>query len=281
MQEEMTYASVGVDYAAMDPFKKEAQKAARRTSGNLARHGLEEVEWSRGESVYLTFDREHDCYEGHVHEGLGTKNLVADAVAKTMGWGYYYKIAQCTLAMGLNDAATLGVRPTTVTMHLGIGSSDWLENHERSQALIAGWEAACMNGRATWAGGETPTLRDIIIPGTAELSCSVCGKIESSKLLIRGNIESGDRIVLLPSSGIHANGLTLARRIASQVSDGYATTLSDGRPYGLSLLDATILYGPIVEDCQDAGAEIHYGVNITGHGWRKLMRLTTDRKSTR
>jgi phosphoribosylformylglycinamidine cyclo-ligase len=44
--------------------------------------------------------------------------------------------------------------------------------------------------------------------------------------------------------------------------------------YGEALLDSTIIYVPLVEDCLNEGVDIHYAVNITGHGWRKLMRAT-------
>ncbi len=268
----MTYAGVGVDYDAMDPFKRAAQLAARKTAGNLGKKRLKEVEWSRGESVYLIHDPVRGCYWGHVHEGLGTKNLVADALAKQTGQEYYYRIGQSALAVGLNDAATLGVRPTTVTMHLAVGSSDWFKNQARVDSLIEGWEIACVKAGCTWAGGETPTLKDVLLPTAAELSCSVYGIIEPEGNLIDGDIPHGAAIVLLSSSGIHDNGLTMARRIGDALPNGYLTPIDGGALYGEALLEPTVLYGPIVEACQDAGVKIHYTVNITGHGWRKLMR---------
>jgi len=76
----------------------------------------------------------------------------------------------------------------------------------------------------------------------------------------------------LESSGIHANGLTLARKIADKLPDGYLTKLSDGRTYGEALLDPTHIYVAAIERCLDEGVDIHYAVNVTGHGWRKLMR---------
>ncbi len=55
---------------------------------------------------------------------------------------------------------------------------------------------------------------------------------------------------------------------------GLRSKLSDGRTYGEALLDPRMIYVPLVEDCLNEGVEIHYAVNITGHGWRKLMRAT-------
>src|SRR5918992_2426283 len=74
----MTYAGSGVDYGALDPFKRRAQLAGRSTADVIRRLGVSEVEMSRGESAYLIETAEG--YLAHVEEGLGTKNLVADAM---------------------------------------------------------------------------------------------------------------------------------------------------------------------------------------------------------
>jgi phosphoribosylformylglycinamidine cyclo-ligase len=95
-----------------------------------------------------------------------------------------------------------------------------------------------------------------------------------SHLIHAANIRHGDAIVVINSSGIHANGLTLAREVAEKLPEGYLTKLSDGRLYGEALLDPTVIYVPLIEDCFNEGIKIHYAVNITGHGWRKLMRAT-------
>lgn len=273
--EGMTYAGTGVVYEDMDPFKRRAQEAATQTDSNAAMYGLIAVPETRGESVFLFWDAVRQCFWGHVHEGLGTKNLVADDAAAIVGWTVYKAIAQDTLAMGLNDAATLGVRPVSVTMHLAVGDSAWFENEERSSALVDGWEDTCQLTGSVWAGGETPTLKGVIVPGASDLSCSVWGIIDPPSLRITGNIAVGDRILLLASSGINANGLTLARRIAADHPDGYSAKLPDGSTFGEALLKPTPLYGPLVQAIQVANAEIHYGINVTGHGWRKFMRLLT------
>ena len=78
--------------------------------------------------------------------------------------------------------------------------------------------------------------------------------------------------MLLASSGIHANGVSLARKLAERLPDGYATKLADGALYGDALLAPTTLYSPVTEALAAAGIVPHYCANITGHGWRKLMR---------
>ena len=269
--ERMTYAGSGVDYSALDPFKRRAQSAGHATASALGRLGIAEVEMSRGESAYLL--ETEGAYLAHVEEGLGTKNLVADAMYRlTTSRSYYDHIAQDTVGMIVNDMVTLGALPLAVAMHLGAGSSEWFKDERRSEDLINGWKKACELARCAWGGGETPTLSGLVESHTVVLAGSAIGMVRPKGRLIRGNIQAGDVIVLLESSGIHANGLTLARAIAERAPKGYLTPLSDGRAYGEALLDPTHIYVGAIEECLNRGVDIHYAVNITGHGWRKLMR---------
>jgi len=274
MIQKMTYAGVGVDYDAMDPFKRMAQIAGRETAANIRRLNggeFQEVEMSRGESAYLI--EAMKSYFAHVEEGLGTKNLVADAMYQLTGKTYYDQIAQCTVAMIVNDIITLGALPLSVAMHLAVGTSDWFNDQKRCQDLVDGWKKACNLARCVWGGGETPTLKGVVVPEAVVLSGSAMGLVKPKERLITADkIQHGDAIVIIESSGIHANGLTLCRKIADKLPEGYLTKLSDGRTYGETLLDPTHIYVGILEDCLDRGVDIHYAVNVTGHGWRKFMR---------
>jgi phosphoribosylformylglycinamidine cyclo-ligase len=269
--ERMTYAGAGVDYGALDPFKRRAQLAGRSTADVLRRLGVAEVPMSRGESAYLV--ETEDAFLAHVEEGLGTKNLVADAMYRlNPERSFYDHVAQDTVAMIVNDMVTLGALPLAVAMHLGAGSSDWFKDDRRTEDLVNGWRRACELSRCAWGGGETPTLAGVVEPQTVVLAGSAIGMIKPKDRLIRANIAPGDAIILFESSGIHANGLTLARAMAERLPKGYLTPLPDGRAYGEALLDPTHIYVGLMEDCLNRGVEIHYAVNITGHGWRKLMR---------
>ena len=269
--ERMTYAGSGVDYGALDPFKRRAQIAGRSTADVIRRLGVSEVEMSRGESAYLIETR--DSYLAHVEEGLGTKNLVADAMYRLVPTrSYYDSIAQDTVAMIVNDMVTLGALPIAVAMHLGVGSSEWFADERRAADLVDGWQKACQLARCAWGGGETPTLTGVVDASTVVLAGSAIGVIQPKGRMIRGNIAHGDAIVVFESSGVHANGLTLARAVAARASTGYLTPLRDGRPFGEALLDPTHIYVAAIEECLDRGIDIHYAVNVTGHGWRKLMR---------
>ncbi len=271
----MTYASTGVNYDAMDPLKRLAQLRARATSGNLERFDMKEVEASRGESAYVW--EEQDGYRAFVIEGLGTKNKVADETRKITGRTYYDAIAQDTVAMIVNDLIVVGADPQAVNAYFAVGNSDWFADEERSRDLVEGWAKATNMAGAVWGGGETPTLKGIIEPDTIDLSGSAIGIVKPKERLTLGDkLTRGDAIFLVESSGIHANGLTLVRAIASRLPDGYATLLSDGKSYGESLLTPTYIYAGLIRDLFEAGIDIHYMVNITGHGWRKLMRANRD-----
>ena len=276
MKENMTYTGVGVNYDTIDSFKRMAQLTGLETTENIGRLNNGEflgVKSSRGESAYLI--ETENSYLAHVEEGLGTKSLVADAMYQLTGKTYYNHIAQCTVATIVNDMITLGALPLSVAMHLATGDSSWFEDENRYEDLIEGWKDACNLARCVWGCGETPTLKEIVVPEAVVLSGSAMGIVKPKEQLITYNkIKHGDVIVLVESSGIHANGLTMARKIAESLPNGYLTTLEDGRSYGETLLDPTHIYVALIEDCFNNDVNIHYAVNITGHGWRKLMRAT-------
>jgi phosphoribosylformylglycinamidine cyclo-ligase len=237
--------------------------------------GLSEVAASRGESAYVW--EEKDAYRSLVIEGLGTKNLVADAMREVTGKTYYDQIAQDTVAMIVNDLIVVGALPEAVNAYFAIGDSKWMKDEERARDLINGWAKACELSGAAWGGGETPTLKGIIEPATIDLAGSAVGSIKPKNRLVLGDeLREGDVIILVESSGIHANGITLARSIADELPEKYATKLPSGKTYGEALLAPTHIYVPLVRKLLQAKADLHYMVNITGHGWRKLMRATKE-----
>lgn len=276
----LTYAASGVDYGAMDPFKRLCQRAGLNTSRYLELQGFEPLDWSRGESVYLAKCMWADFIIGHVEEGLGTLNKVAEAadrlavvqaIWRQTGLNGFVTAGHSNAAMALNDVITLGPRALTYSFHLAVGDKTWFDDVDRAAAVIEGIESACHTATCTWGGGETPTLVGIVLPGTALLSGSATGIIRPlSRLINPANIQAGDAIVLFDSSGMHANGYTAARLLAELV--GYGARMEDGRTFAEGLLDPTMLYGPMIAQAQDAGIDFHYLMNITGHGWRKIMR---------
>ena len=281
----LTYEESGVDYDRIDPLKVLAQQAARATGANLdgAGAGAREVPASRGESAYVVDIG--DAYIASITECLGTKALVADAMRKVpavsgvsgppeaSGRTWYDHIAQDTIATAVNDLVTVGARPLSIHAYWAAGSSDWFDDTERMNDLVSGWKAACDALGVAWGGGETPCLTGVVEEGAIDLAASCVGIIRpKSRLTLGEDLAAGDAIVLLESSGIHANGLTLARKLADRLPKGYATVMPGGRTYGEALLDPTVLYPPVTEVVFEAGIGLRYVANITGHGWRKIMR---------
>jgi phosphoribosylformylglycinamidine cyclo-ligase len=265
----MSYQSAGVDYEPLDAFKRLCQSAAATTVGALKAHGLSEPAGIRGESAYIL--ETPDSYLAHVEEGLGTKNLIADEMLRLTGKSFYSNIGIDTVATIVNDLITVGALPVSVAMHAAVGDAAWF-TETVSADLANGFAAGCRQAGAVWGGGETPALRDMVNPGTVILAGSAIGRIAPKSNRITDRLQNGDAIILLASSGVHTNGLTLCRRIAQNLPQGYLTKIEDGRSFGEALLDASLIYVNFITAAQRINLPLHYAVHLTGHGWRKLMR---------
>lgn len=270
----LSYGSSGVDYHVIDPLKVAAQRAAASTAAHLDGHGFSEVESSRGESAYVV--DVGPFYLASIVECLGSKALVADAMQALTGRCAYASIAQDTIAMAVNDLITVGATPLVVQAYWGAGGGEWFADATRAKALIDGWKRACDFCKVAWGGGETPALAGIVEAGRIDLAAACTGIVSPKERLSLGqHLAPGDAIVLLASSGIHANGVSLARQLAARLPQGYLTPVGASAvptSFGEALLEPTVLYSPITESLFKAGIRPHYAANITGHGWRKLMR---------
>jgi len=267
----LSYEQAGVNYELIDPLKVAAQRAAAATAGNLAAHGFKEVAASRGESAYVV--DVGPFYLASIVECLGSKALVADEMKALTGKSFYAAIAQDTIAMAINDLITVGATPLVVQAYWAAGGSDWFGDAQRAQALVEGWKQACDTCGVAWGGGETPALAGIVEAGRIDLAASCTGIVNpKARLSLGERLGAGDAIVLLASSGIHANGLSLARKLVERLPQGYLSEVAPGLSYGAALLAPTLLYSPVTEALHRAGIVPHYAANITGHGWRKLLR---------
>jgi phosphoribosylformylglycinamidine cyclo-ligase len=267
----LSYDQAGVRYELIDPLKVAAQRAAAATATNLAAHGFGEVAASRGESAYVV--DVGSFYLASIVECLGSKALVADEMKALTGRSFYAGIAQDTIAMAINDLITVGATPLVVQAYWAAGGSEWFGDAERARSLVEGWKQACDTCGVAWGGGETPALAGIVEAGRIDLAASCTGIVNPKQRLSLGDkLGAGDAIVLLASSGIHANGLSLARKLVERLPQGYLTPVAPGLSYGEALLAPTTLYSPVTEALWKAGIAPRYCANITGHGWRKLLR---------
>src|SRR5438093_6782590 len=125
----MSYEQSGVNYDRLDAFKRACQQAAATTTSALTSHGLSEPKSIRGESAYLIETASE--YLAHVEEGLGTKNLVADAMLQATGKSYYENIGIDTVATIVNDLIVTGALPIFVAMHAAVGDAKWFSSAQR------------------------------------------------------------------------------------------------------------------------------------------------------
>jgi phosphoribosylformylglycinamidine cyclo-ligase len=190
---------------------------------------------------------------------------------------YFGAIAQDTVAAVINDLVSVGATPVVLNAYWSSASYAWLSDAGISETFIKGWREACDLSKVAWGGGETQSLPGVIQPGALELAGSAFGVVKDKKDLVQGKaLRPGDAIVLVESNGVHANGISLVRDIASRLQDGYLTRLDDGSELGATVLRPTHIYAELVASLLAADVEIHYLSNITGHGWRKLMRATEE-----
>jgi phosphoribosylformylglycinamidine cyclo-ligase len=265
------YRSAGVDYQALDAGKRGALTEALATSGLLEGHGGRALDESRGEPAFV-----FECGGltlGFVVEGLGTKSLIARQLRSGLGPIGFAHVAYDTVAAIVNDLCCVGALPLVVNAYFATGSSAWYADSEAHAALLSGWREACADAGATWGGGESPSLAGLVSEPEIELAGSAVGLVPPGKAPILGHdLVPGDEIVLVKSSGLHANGASLARLIAQRLPQGYATGLPSGRSFGQALLDRSLIYAGLVGALLQAGSQVHYLSHITGHGLLKLMR---------
>ncbi|MGI8713533.1 MAG: AIR synthase-related protein [Solirubrobacteraceae bacterium] len=273
------YRSTGVDYAALDAGKRDALTAAMATSQLLSRRpGGRAIDESRGEPAFV-FE-----FAGQmlalVLEGLGTKSIIARQVQEELGENHFDAVAYDAVAAIVNDLCCVGALPLVINAYFATGLSDWYRDADRQAALLDGWQRACSDAGATWGGGESPSLPGLVDEREIELAGSAIGAIAPGQAPILGaRLTAGDEIVFVASSGLHANGASLARLLVKDLPDRYATVLEADdrrRTFGQALLEPTVLYARLVEALLQNELPIHYLSHITGHGLLKLMRPDRD-----
>ncbi len=276
----MSYGSSGVNYDLIDPLKVAAQRAAASTGGHLDAHGFTEVEASRGESAYVV--DVGPFYLASIVECLGSKALVADEMQapdrpeplrrdraghdRDGGQRPDHRRRDAARRAGLLGRRRLATGSPTPARAPGPG-----RGLEAGLRHLQAWPGAAAR-RRRWPASSRPA------GSTSRPSCT--GIVNPKERLSLGDqLAPGDAIVLLASSGIHANGLSLARKLVERLPQGYLTPLTASAVpigYGEALLAPTVLYSPVTEALFKAGIAPHYCANITGHGWRKLLRHRSD-----
>lgn len=269
------YRAAGVDYEVLDAAKRRALAAAAATSSLLEHRGGRAVEASRGEPAFVFTIG--DLTLAIVVEGLGTKSVVARRYRELTGENHFHAIGLDTVAAIVNDLLCVGALPAVVNAYFAVGDAAWFDDEDVAAALVDGWASGCELAGAVWGGGESPALPGLVVPGEIDLAGAAVGVVPPGRAPVLGAaIAPGDRIVLLASTGLHANGASAVRKLADRLPDGYRARLPSGTDLGRAVLAPSHNYTPFVRALLAGDAEVTYLNHITGHGFRKLLRPAAD-----
>ena len=194
-------------------------------------------------------------------DGVGSKVLIANAISKwdTVG-------IDC-IAMNVNDLYAIGAEPIAFVDYLAVEKVD----PERAAQIAVGLARGAEISNMTIVGGETASLPEII--RGFDLAGTAIGIVDKDKVVTGEKIREGDALVGVPSSGLHSNGYTLARRIIAESKYTYFDAMPGGeRSIGEELLAPTRIYPEIVELVKKC--DVHGLAHITGSGLLKLRRIS-------
>ncbi|MDX6584112.1 MAG: phosphoribosylformylglycinamidine cyclo-ligase [Solirubrobacterales bacterium] len=191
-------------------------------------------------------------------DGVGTKMLVAQRL------GDFTTIGIDCIAMNVNDLICVGAEPIAMLDFILCRSAD----PDVCGAIGVGLRRGAERAGIEIPGGEIAQVGDIV--SGWELGGSAIGLVELDAIVDGGRAEPGDAVIGLPSSGLHSNGYTLARRALRQVP------LEDdrlGRPLGEILIAPTEIYVPAVLELLGSEVDVRGLAHITGDGLNNLTRL--------
>ena len=194
-------------------------------------------------------------------DGVGTKLLIANAMKKwdTVG-------IDC-VAMNVNDTICVGAEPIAFVDYIAIDKADEKVTSEIGKGLDVGARLSNM----TIVGGEIALLPELV--KGFDLAGTCLGMVRKTEYVSGEDIRPGEVLIGLRSSGIHSNGLTLARKILERNGIGYGDKVGGlSRSIGLELLEPTTIYVQQVLRLLSR-FDIHGMANMTGGGLRNLLRL--------
>jgi phosphoribosylformylglycinamidine cyclo-ligase len=190
-------------------------------------------------------------------DGVGTKLKVAFMTGRHNTVGIDL-VNHC-----VNDILTTGARPLFFLDYIATGALE----PEVVTALVEGLAKGCADNDCALIGGETAEMPDFYSPGEYDLAGTIVGVVEEDAVLTGDDIRPGDLLIGLPSSGLHTNGYSLARKVFFEVLglevDDYVDEL--GRTVGDELLEPHISYGRLLRGPIERGW-IKALAHITGGG---------------
>jgi phosphoribosylformylglycinamidine cyclo-ligase len=249
----MTYADAGVSITAGDQLVRRIAPAARTTNrpGVLAGIG----------GFSALFDLATIRYKDPVlvssTDGVGTKLKIASLM------NVHDTVGIDLVAMSVNDILTQGAEPLFFLDYFACGRLDVA----LAERVIRGIAAGCRQAGCVLIGGETAEHPGDFPDGEYDLAGFVVGVLERKKILEPRAIAAGDVIVGLPSSGLHSNGYSLARKVLLEHAGLRLKAMLPelGRRLGEELLEPTRIYAAAVGAALKAGG-IKGMAHVTGGG---------------
>jgi len=189
-------------------------------------------------------------------DGVGTKLIVAERLGRLDTVGI-----DC-IAMNVNDVICVGADPIAVLDYIAVERAE----PEALEQIAFGLRAGAEDAGVEIPGGELAVLPELIrghpSPGGFDLLGFCIGLVELNRIVTGDRVEPGDAVVGLPSSGVHSNGLTLARRALGDADE--------------RLLEPTVIYVRAVAELLESGLDVRGLAHITGDGFLNLLRLESD-----
>lgn len=271
------YAKSGVNYSIMEPFKMAMVEAGKKTLSFPEKRG-----------VFINRDAVHAHgavfeYQGsqpHIwcktQEDLGNKNWIAEWMYQETGKTFYDAIAIDTALIVVNDVIAQGAMPVVFNDQLEASESEWYGDKKRAQDLANGFLKICEEVGMAMPAGESASVKYIVNPkppvkSIATLSGSVTGIITPKENLITGrDLQAGDVIIGVASTGLHANGISLVIKKALELKDQFLTKLPSGKNLGQEALIPTRSYVKLIETLQENQIKIHALLPGTGDGVGKI-----------
>ena len=247
-----TYAAAGVDLEAANAITGRLKEivAGARTSGTLADvgafGGMFALDgWAGLEQPVLVASA----------DGVGTKVKIA-AELGTLGTLGVDLVNHC-----VNDIAVQGARPLFFLDYLAMHRTD----PDQVAAIVGGVAAACREAGIALLGGETAEMPSVYPPGEFDLAGFVVGILDRSEIGRNGEPEAGDVLLGLPSTGLHTNGYSLARRVLPPETWGRRDPALGGQTVGEALMVPHRSYLPQIAALRAAGGRAF--AHITGGGF--------------
>jgi phosphoribosylformylglycinamidine cyclo-ligase len=250
----LTYAQAGVDIDAGNRMVDLIKPLVRAT----ARRGADAEIGGFGGLFDLKGAGFRDPVLVAATDGVGTKLKLA------IETGLHEGIGIDLVAMNVNDLVVQGAEPLFFLDYFASGKLDL----EVAETVIGSIAKGCKDAGCALIGGETAEMPGLYAPGDYYLAGFAVGAVERTELLPRKDIEIGDVILALPSSGVHSNGFSLVRRVVERsglrLSD--RAPFAKGKSLGAALLTPTRIYvRQILETIRRTGA-VKALAHITGGG---------------